>query len=1241
MAEDNPKYNLKLEDQAKGLAVGDNNIIYNYFGYREEVKAAPVDVADDNLPCPYRGLYHFNPNDAEYFFGREVFVEELFEATKTRNFIPVLGASGSGKSSVVLAGLIPKLEQEQKGHWKFTHFRPGSDPFHALALALVPLYRPELDATDEIIQARKLAKSLSNNQDSGDQLPLSDVFAKIKQNNPDHRILLIADQFEELYTQCSDSTVRRRFLDCLLASFQSSNSGASSSTVLVTTMRADFLANALSYRPFADMLQNADIKLGAMSRKELTEVIEKPVEKLGVTFEAGLVERILDDVEDEPGNLPLLEFALTELWEKRTGKQLTHDAYEAIGQVKGALADYADDKYKNLTVEEQEQARRIFIQLVRPGEGTEDTRRRANRAELGEENWNLITRKDGLTDSRLVVTNRNDIEQETVEVVHEALIHNWQKLQQWMETDRDFRVWQEQLRTLMLQWKSNGNNADYLLKGKPLADAEYWQQEHSKNLSSNEQKFIKESIKKEKRRRQRTTIFWMSITSVFACLAMLALLQMQKAQIQEIKALTVSSEALLLSNQNFDALIASIRAGRLLNKSLFKVDLNTRIRLLEALQKAMYGLRERNRLEDHTAPVRSVSFSPDGKMLASGSDDGTVKLWSSEGKLLATLEADKTVVRSLSFSPDGKMLASAGDDLTVKLWSSEGEWLETLRGHQTGVNSVSFSPDGKMLASAGDDGTVKLWDSDGELDDTLKTHTEGKVIWSVSFSPDDGERLLASGEHRGSIKLWKLQDDKKWKLDKTLPHGSPVYKIRFSQDGEILASAGLDGIVKLWNGQGQLLSTCEGHDKEVTGLSFSPTGEILATASADGTIKFWHWNKDSCQQLTVPPPATIPGWLKWGKDLSFSPDGQLLAVATEDWQIKLLEVGDTQLPQILKIFPTKHPRDIMSMSLSPDDNIIATGDLNGTIKIHNISDGAEINTLKGHNNKWIYDLDFSHDGELLASGGRDDKICLWKIKITEKEKSHCDSLQHESLRPLTIDFSHDGQILASGSTDGKFHLWNLGDKKPFFSERSHGDKDRGILVWDVDISPDNQTIAIVGQDGSIKLFSRKDEKLFAFPHGHKGVINSVSFHPDGKILATASADGTVKLWNLKGKLLDTLEGYTNEVLDVSFSRDGKMLASASNDGTVKLWELKVKLWNLKGEFLNTFHSHQVGLKKIRFSRDVNTLISVSGGSDRAIILWNLEDFTLDKLLNRGCNLLRNYFQNNIHVSQEDRRFCSR
>ncbi|NCR56175.1 MAG: S-layer homology domain-containing protein [Microcystis aeruginosa L211-07] len=526
------KQSITEAQYAATSGTGNASITITNYYYREEARIAPADsadVADDNLPCPYRGLFHFGPGDAEYFFGRESFIKSLFQATQTRNFIPLLGASGSGKSSVVLAGLVPKLQQE--GHWQFTHFRPGSDPFHALALALVPLYTTNLNETERIAQARQLANYLRN-----DDISFADVVAQIQHNYPSERVLLIADQFEELYTLCPDETTRRNFLDKLTTSpFERGG------MVLVLTMRADFLGNALSYRPFADVLQNTDLKLGPMNREELTEVIEKPAQKLGVTFEAELVKRILDDVESEPGNLPLLEFALTELWQRRQGKQLTHVAYTEIGEVQGALARHANEEYHKLSEAHREQMRRIFIQLVRPGEGREDTRRLATKAELGEVSWALVKQ---LADARLVVTSRSEEAQvETVEVVHEALIRNWGELRGWMDTDRVFRAWQERLRAGMYQWQQieNGDVTGWdesrLLRGTALAEAEEKLKQRPEDLSEGELFYIQVSVKlrdKEQRRRERvrrqTVYVYVLAGGSILILALGILIQWQNAE---------------------------------------------------------------------------------------------------------------------------------------------------------------------------------------------------------------------------------------------------------------------------------------------------------------------------------------------------------------------------------------------------------------------------------------------------------------------------------------------------------------------------------------------------------------------------------------------------------------------------------------------------------------------------------------------------------------------------------------
>jgi len=457
----------------------------------------PAVAEPDDLPCPYRGLFHFGPKDGEYFFGRDSFIEQLYQATQTRNFIPVLGASGSGKSSVVFAGLVPKLQAEES--WQFTYFRPGTirkhdkqefaDPFYALATALVPLYEPELKKTEQLAEGNKLADFLR----SGKVL-LSDVITRIQKNYPRDRILLIADQFEEIYTVCTDQKVRRQFLDILIDNIYPTS--ADSPLVLVLTMRADFLGDALSYASFAEVL-NSDIKLGAMNHTELREVIEKPAQELGVTFAPGLVETILDDVEDEPGNLPLLEFALTELWQRRKGKQITHDAYQEIDKVQGALTRHADRVLTKLSSVQKQEARRIFIKLVNLGEGTGDTRRQVTQAEIGSFHWHFVKQ---LADDRLVVTSQNTNEQETVEVVHEALIRNWSQLREWIDESRDAIRTARKIEAEAKEWETKGKNKGYLLQDRRLRDAkEFMQSDHAEvEFSDLVKEFIQASREKEK-----------------------------------------------------------------------------------------------------------------------------------------------------------------------------------------------------------------------------------------------------------------------------------------------------------------------------------------------------------------------------------------------------------------------------------------------------------------------------------------------------------------------------------------------------------------------------------------------------------------------------------------------------------------------------------------------------------------------------------------------------------------------
>jgi KaiC/GvpD/RAD55 family RecA-like ATPase len=459
---------------------------------RADVKAAFIiptsilvsgwsDLGERAIPsCPYRGLFAFREQDAKFFKGRDEFTKQLVDAVQRQPLLAVMGASGSGKSSVVFAGLIPQLREQ--GNWLIESFRPKSHPLDELAAVLVRLREPEESKVRQDRDAGDLAKDWREGKGA-----VQTTVSRILEANAAHRLLLIADQFEELYTSCSDEKERQVFLNQLLETIEQT-----ANFTLVLTLRADFLGYALSYRPLADALQNADVKLGPMNRQELQDAIAEPAQMLRVRIEEGLTGRILETVEKSPGNLPLLEFALMQLWAKQRNGQLTHDAYEEIGGVEKALASYASKVYGGLSEADKQRAQRVFIQLVRPGEGTEDTRRLATRAEVGEDNWDLVTR---LADARLVVTGRDEgTGEETVEIVHEALIREWERLRGWMESDRSFRTWQERLRAAIRQWETSNNDEGALLRGTLLAEAEGWLQQRLGEISQPEWEFIQMSL---------------------------------------------------------------------------------------------------------------------------------------------------------------------------------------------------------------------------------------------------------------------------------------------------------------------------------------------------------------------------------------------------------------------------------------------------------------------------------------------------------------------------------------------------------------------------------------------------------------------------------------------------------------------------------------------------------------------------------------------------------------------------
>ena len=461
-------------------------------------RVGATEVATVIPPNPYQGLAAFQEADAAFLFGRDRFLwgdgdkeMGLVKAVQIQPFVGVIGSSGSGKSSVVFAGLVPALRQQG---WWIESFRPEQYPFYGLASALVRWLEPKLGRTEHVIQSKVLA-------DVVQQGGFDEVISEIRKDNPDQPLLLVIDQFEELYTLCRDEMKQHGFIDVLLKAVETGNLS------IVFTLRADFYGYVLSYRPFRDALQRYPSQLiSSMNREDLQAAIEQPAEKMGVKLEAGLANRILEDVGKEPGNLPLLEFALTQLWDKQQNQTLSHQAYEAIGEVKKALANHAEAIYNRLTPTEQQQAQGVFVQLVQPSEDTEDTRRVATRAELGDAGWNLVTRSKGLADCRLVVTERNEqTREETVEVVHEALIREWQRLRQWIDADRKKLLQKREVEAQAKRWQEQSRSKDYLLQGRQLRDAKAFdeEQDESLRLSSVAKDFVRKSVQRQRNDRQR------------------------------------------------------------------------------------------------------------------------------------------------------------------------------------------------------------------------------------------------------------------------------------------------------------------------------------------------------------------------------------------------------------------------------------------------------------------------------------------------------------------------------------------------------------------------------------------------------------------------------------------------------------------------------------------------------------------------------------------------------------------
>jgi len=1123
-------------------------------GFRDLVSAVTGvpwgDVNGEVKPgrCPYRGLQVFEEDHADLFFGRAADIAWMVQRLTDSRFLAVLGPSGCGKSSLVRAGLVPALKQgalPASHRWAFRLMTPGARPLSTLAAQLVSL------APDKPMQAT--VDGLRSDERTLDlAIPLA-----LASRPADERVMLVVDQLEEVFTLCGDEAERAAFL----ANLRYAGSIPGGRLVVLVAMRADFYHRCAEYPALWRLMGARQFLVSPLGSDALREVIEQPAWHVGLQLEDGLVETILDDVGDQPGTLPLLEYALLEVWGRRRGRMLTLQAYVDSGGVEGGLAQRADTIYEGLTLAQQQLTRRVLLRLVQPGQGTEDTRRRAEFGELRtrpEDEADLQAVVKELTDARLLVVSSPGGTQ-VVDVAHEALIRGWPQLRGWIEEDRELLLAQRRLTDAATDWDHHGREDGLLYRGARLAA---WQDRPLDDLNDLERAFLATSRKREARertaKRRRTRLALAGLSGGLVIISALAVVALGQRDLAFSRELTARAETQLESDPELSLL---------LTQQAF--DVRPTAEAEAALRQATLESRVRATLRGHDRPVYGVAFSPDGRRVASASVDGSVRVWDSGGGAAVVVLRHDGPVGSVAFSPDGQRIASSGAD-GVRVWDSGGGASPVvLEGHDGPVGSVAFSPDGRRVASASVDGSVRVWDSGGGAALVVLRH-DGPVR-SVAFSPD-GQRI-ASASDDATVRVWDLVTGAD---SVVLRHDGPVFGVAFSPDGRRVASVSDDGSVEIWDSVGGAGSVVLGeHDGPVAGVAFSPDGRRVASASDDGSVRIWDSEGGT-------DPVVLRGHDGPVFGVVFSPDGRRVASASIDGTVRVWDSGGIADSVVLR-----HDSAMRGVAFSPDGQRVASAGADGTVRVWDSAGGAGSVVLGEHGGP-VFGVAFSPDGRRVASAGADSAVRVWDVAGGADPVV----LRHDN-QVTGVAFSPDGQQLASSSIDSTVRVWDVaGGSDPVVLRHS------GPVIG-VALSPDGRRVAGAGADGVVRVWDFTGAADPVVLPGHDGLVHGVAFSPDGRRLASAGADGTVRVWDVaSGAGLVVLRGHDGQVTGVAFGPNGQQLVSGSTDGTVRLWNSR------GGPNLVMLRDHNGPVGGVAFSPDGQRVVSAS--DDGTVRVWTCE-----------------------------------
>ncbi|MCO5198846.1 MAG: hypothetical protein M9941_13965 [Anaerolineae bacterium] len=1115
-------------------------------------------------------------------------------------------------------------------NWLVHGFTPGPSPLQSLANSLT-----RDDAS--ILAASEVKKALHDDSNT-----LNLVSNKIVVRSETSRMLIVVDQFEELFTLCKDESERTIFLENLLTVAQSSTT-----TAILIAVRADFYEHCLRYenlRPWMTQFQEA---VGAMSTQDLVRVIVEPARRGGWRFVEGLVEQILEDVGQEPGRLPLLSHALLETWKRRRGVTMTLGGYRDAGGVEGAIARSAERTLQNFSEEQIADAELVFLSLTELGEGSEDTRRVATLDELAQKTGSrnsLDPILQKLVEARLIT-----VSQQEVEVAHEALIRRWPRLHGWLEENRDHLRFERQLMLDAQEWLRLERDTGALYRGARLVQANEWMEENeivpntlalefliaSQDLAARQER-EREAQRQRELEQERKLVEEQRLRAEEAEKASARLRTRRNVSLTlAIIGFALAILAVLLwqqSSQNADRAqenlaTATVALGQAENERV-RADGNAATAEVEkqnAEELQQVAEAESTRAAANLILAQENELTANNNAaLAETREQETER--QSKVALAQSLGAIVQPLRSNNHTNDALATLLGVQALYFnEVYDGSAEWLidESLRSvledpyfsflqgtHDDIVNTAVFSPDSSLLATAGNDRTVRVWKTGDIFTDEIILEGPEQSIRSIAFSPDGN--LLASADADGKVFIWNSND---FSAEPVIldAHDDWIWAIDFSPDGTWLATSSSDNTARLWQVDDLEAEPIElsGHTDRVWALAFSPDSTQLATAGADQTIRIWDLaNPTSATAVLRSHEAGI-------RSVAFSPSGTLLASAGEDNSVRLWQTESwSTSPTILE----GHQDRVLSVAFHPRLPQLASASSDNSIRIWQLDDLETQSSLELSGvASGVTSIAYSPDGEWLASADVRNNVRVWRSSLPTAAPAILRG--HES-RIRTLDISPDGQWIVTGSggpdnLDMSARLWHLGSQE-----------DESIIlgtyenfVQDVDFSLDGKWIAAVNtraeDDGArLRIWSMANlpQEAFSIPtHEGVGLVTTVAFSPDSTQVATAGQNGVIEIRQLDAITADpmTLRGPDTRILEIAYSPGGSQIAAVSDDGFMHIWDFANPTEPI------VIQAHDAVARVVTYSPNGKWL--ASGGDDSEIKLWNTNGLDEEPLVLRGHN----------------------